>query len=56
MAVGKNDVTKDERNRGLGSRISAGFGKIALNEDEEIPELRGQPARPADFKRPRGTR
>jgi antitoxin FitA len=32
---------------GLGSRIAARFAGIGL--DEDIPELRGQPARPADF-------
>jgi len=32
----------------LGSRIAARFAKTGLTED--IPELRGQPARPADFK------
>ncbi len=37
-----------ERDR-LGSRIAARFSKDGL--DEPIPELRGQPARPADFKR-----
>ena len=32
---------------GLGSRIAARFAEIGL--DEDIPELRGQEARPADF-------
>ncbi len=32
---------------GLGSRIAAIFAGIGL--DEDIPELRGQPAKPADF-------
>lgn len=31
----------------LGSRLAARFSGIGLSE--EIPELRGQPARPADF-------
>jgi plasmid stability protein len=31
----------------LGSRIAARFADVGL--DEDIPELRGQPARPADF-------
>jgi plasmid stability protein len=34
---------------GLGSRIAARFAKIGLKEDEDIPELRGYPARPADL-------
>lgn len=33
--------------QGLGTRIAARFREIGL--DEDIPELRGQPARPADF-------
>jgi antitoxin FitA len=32
----------------LGSRIASRFARIGL--DEEIPELRGQPVRPADFE------
>lgn len=32
----------------LGSRLAARFAGIGL--DEEIPELRGQPARPAEFE------
>lgn len=32
----------------LGSRLAARFSKIGLRE--EIPELRGQPVRPADFE------
>ena len=31
----------------LGSRLAARFARIGLTRD--IPELRGQPARPADF-------
>ncbi|HVR39222.1 MAG TPA: Arc family DNA-binding protein [Thermoanaerobaculia bacterium] len=31
----------------LGSRIASRFARIGLKED--IPELRGQPARPAEF-------
>ena len=31
----------------LGSRLRARFADIGL--DEDIPELRGQPARPAEF-------
>lgn len=33
----------------LGTRIRSRFARIHL--DEDIPELRGQPARPADFSR-----
>lgn len=33
----------------LGTRIAARFAKVGLGPDEEIPELRGQPPRPADF-------
>lgn len=33
----------------LGSQIRARFARIGLRED--IPEFRGQKARPADFKR-----
>ena len=32
----------------LGSRIAARFARVGLKQ--EIPELRGQPARPADFE------
>lgn len=32
----------------LGSRLAARFARIGL--DEDIPELRGQPARQADFE------
>jgi plasmid stability protein len=32
----------------LGSRLAARFSGLGLKED--IPELRGQPARPADFE------
>jgi plasmid stability protein len=32
----------------LGSRIAARFSRVGLKE--EIPELRGQPAHPADFE------
>jgi plasmid stability protein len=32
----------------LGSRLAARFSRLGLSE--EIPELRGQPARPADFE------
>ena len=32
----------------LGSRLAARFARVGLTED--IPELRGQPVRPADFE------
>jgi len=32
----------------LGSRIAARFARVGLTQ--EIPELRGQPPRPADFE------
>jgi plasmid stability protein len=32
----------------LGSRLAARFSRLGLSE--EIPELRGHPARPADFE------
>jgi len=46
------NVVKDEgaKKTGLGSRIAARFAKVALAESEEIPELRGHRARPADFE------
>jgi plasmid stability protein len=34
--------------KALGSRLAARFAKVGLTED--LPELRGQPARPADFE------
>ncbi|MBO0880807.1 MAG: ribbon-helix-helix protein, CopG family [Mycobacterium sp.] len=37
----------DEAPSRLGSRISARFSRVGLNED--IPELRGNPVRPAQF-------
>lgn len=43
----RNAVTDLNAPPGLGSRIAACFAGIGL--DEDIPELRGQPARPADF-------
>jgi antitoxin FitA len=42
----------DARKR-LGSRIRARFAEIGL--DEGVPELRGQPTRPATFAKPRET-
>ncbi|MDP2707946.1 MAG: Arc family DNA-binding protein [Burkholderiales bacterium] len=43
------NVTKEENKRviKLGSRIAGRFKKAGLMED--LPELRGQPARSADF-------
>lgn len=42
------NAVKDEgmTSRPLGTRLKARFGGIGL--DQDIPELRGQPARPAD--------
>jgi plasmid stability protein len=34
--------------RPLGSRLAARFARVGLKQD--IPELRGQPVRPADFE------
>jgi len=46
------DAVKSERDNrpGLGTRIAARFRGIGL--EEEIPELRGYPAQPADFDDP----
>ena len=43
------NAVKDEQSpqSGLGSRIAAMFAGIGL--DEDIPEIRGQPSRPAEF-------
>jgi plasmid stability protein len=44
----RNAVKEDgEPQLGLGSQIAALFAGLGLQE--EIPEQRGQPARPADF-------
>lgn len=44
----RNAVKDESQPRtGLGSRISARFASIGLTED--LPELRGQEASPADF-------
>ena len=44
----QNAVKEESDSRqGLGSQIAAIFAGLGL--DEEIPEQRGQPARPADF-------
>jgi len=46
----RNAVKEENRSRpGLGTRMAARFAKIGL--DEPIPELRGEPARPAKFDR-----
>jgi plasmid stability protein len=34
----------------FGSRVVARFAGIGLTEDEDIPELRGEAPRPADFE------
>ena len=45
----RNAVKEEGRARsGLGSRISARFAHAGL--DTELPELRGQQAKPADFE------
>jgi hypothetical protein len=46
------DAVKSERDNrpGLGTRLAARFRGIGLKE--EIPELRGYPAQPADFDDP----
>lgn len=43
------NAAKEERRgvRQLGSRMAARFRSVGLSTD--LPELRGQPARPADF-------
>lgn len=47
----RNAVRTEADNRpGLGSRLAARFRGIGL--EEEIPELRGYPAEPADFDEP----
>jgi antitoxin VapB len=45
FAVGKEEETRPP----LGSRLPARFARMGLTK-EEIPELRDQPARPADFE------
>jgi antitoxin FitA len=44
------DALRDDRDSttGLGSRIAARFARLGLTED--IPELRGHVARPAELK------
>ncbi|MFQ5954203.1 MAG: Arc family DNA-binding protein [Kiloniellales bacterium] len=44
-----NAVEREDRAaRSLGSRLAARFSRVGLTQ--EIPELRGQPARPADLR------
>lgn len=45
------NAVKDDRqeNRKLGSRIAARFQRLGLTAD--LPELRGEAARPVDFER-----
>lgn len=45
------DAVKQEQRSSskLGSRIAARFAREGLRQD--LPELRGQPARPADFQK-----
>jgi plasmid stability protein len=46
----RNAVRDDSQTRTpLGSRIRARFAEIGL--DDELPELRGEPARPATFEK-----
>jgi hypothetical protein len=40
---------QNEARKPLGSRIRARFAEIGL--DDELPELRGEPARPATFEK-----
>lgn len=40
-------LSEDSRRAGLGSRLAARFSGIGI--DEDIPELRGHPARPAEL-------
>lgn len=44
------NAVRDERGVGtpLGSRLAARFARVGLRE--EIPELRGQPVRPAELE------
>ena len=45
----RNAVRDEGGSKGpLGSRLAGRFGAFGLEED--IPELRGQPPRPADFE------
>jgi plasmid stability protein len=44
----RNAVRKGVARAPLGSWLAARFARVGLTE--EIPELRGQPARPADFE------
>lgn len=46
----RNAVNEEAGKRlGLGTRIAERFKDIGLRDDEQIEELRGYPARPADF-------
>lgn len=47
------DAVKDDgkSKSGLGTRIAALFEETGIGKDEEIPEQRGHPARPADLGR-----
>jgi plasmid stability protein len=47
----RNAVQEKGKNEpGLGTRIAALFADIGLREGEDIPEQRGNPARPAEFE------
>nr|VFJ56233.1 MAG: hypothetical protein BECKDK2373C_GA0170839_105235 [Candidatus Kentron sp. DK]VFJ58462.1 MAG: hypothetical protein BECKDK2373B_GA0170837_10743 [Candidatus Kentron sp. DK] len=42
-------VKKRPPEMGLGSRIAAHFADVGLEDDEDIPEIRGQFIAPVDF-------
>jgi antitoxin FitA len=47
----RNAVRDEDATRApLGSRLAALFARVGLREDEDIEELRGHPAQPADFE------
>jgi len=49
-AILRDAVKEETRPRGgLGTEIAALFRGIGLHEDEDIPELRGYPVKPADL-------
>jgi len=46
----RNAVKDDgEEQFGLGKQVARRFAKVGLRQDEDIPEQRGFPARPAEF-------
>jgi plasmid stability protein len=47
----RNAVKEESGHRPpLGSRLAARFARVGLRKGEDIPELRGHPAEPADFE------